>query len=124
MDIGLLGVPGRPAKFLERAIERFEPMANTPRLILIEQLAEHWRRIRVREGPEALRLLAVADAQALLAVAAEPRNWRVHHALARLYQEVATGDPAYHAVAARHLAQSQALAPHVPVRLVPEWASD
>ena len=124
VDIGLLGVPGRPAKFLERAIERFEPMANTPRLILIEQLAEHWRRIRVREGPEALRLLAVADAQALLAVAAEPRNWRVHHALARLYQEVATGDPAYHAVAARHLAQSQALAPHVPVRLVPEWASD
>ena len=124
VDIGRLGVPGQPAKFLERAIERFEPLANTPRLILFEQLAEHWRRLRVREGAEALRLLAVADAQAPLAVAAEPSNWRVHHALARLYQEVATGDPAYRGVAARHLAQSQALAPHVPVRLVPAWASD
>ena len=120
VDIGRLGVPGQPAKFLERAIERFEPMANTPRLILFEQLAEHWRRLRVRESAEALRLLAVADAQAPLAVAAEPSNWRVHHALARLYHEVARGDPAYRAVAARHLAQSQALAPHVPVRFAPE----
>ena len=120
VDIGRLGVPGQPAKFLERAIERFEPLANTPRLILFEQLAEHWRRLRVRESAEALRLLAVADAQAPLAVAAEPSNWRVHHALARLYHEVANGDPAYRAVAARHLAQSQALAPHVPVRFAPE----
>ena len=120
VDIGRLGVPGQPAKFLERAIERFEPMANTPRLILFEQLAEHWRRLRVRESAEALRLLAVANAQAPLAVAAEPSNWRVHHALARLYHEVANGDPAYRAVAARHLAQSQALAPHVPVRFAPE----
>ena len=120
-DIGRVGVPGRPATFLERAIERFEPLANTPRLILIEQLAEHWRTIRVRESAEALRLLAVADAQAPLAIAAEPNNWRVHHALARLYDEVARGDPTYRAVAARHLAQSQARAPDVPVRLVPEW---
>lgn len=120
VDIGRLGVPGQPAKFLERAIERFEPMANTPRLILFEQLAEHWRRLRVRESAEALRLLVVADAQAPRAVAAEPSNWRVHHALARLYHEVANGDPAYRAVAARHLAQSQALAPHVPVRFAPE----
>ena len=121
VDIGRVGVPGRPAAFLERAIERFEPLANTPRLILIEQLAEHWRTIRVRESAEALRLLAVADAQAPLAIAAEPNNWRVHHALARLYDEVARGDPTYRAVAARHLAQSQARAPDVPVRLVPEW---
>ena len=118
VDIALLGVPGRPAKFLERAIERFEPLANTPRLILFEQLAEHWRRIRVRESTEALRLLAVVDAQGPLAIAAEPRNWRVHHALARLYHEVAEGDPAYRAVAARHLTRSQALAPNVPVRFV------
>lgn len=118
VDIALLGVPGRPAKFLERAIERFEPLANTPRLILFEQLAEHWRRIRVRESAEALRLLAVADAQGPLAIAAEPRNWRVHHALARLYHEVAKGDPAYRTVAARHLTRSQALAPNVPVRFV------
>ena len=117
-DIGRVGVPGRPAAFLERAIERFEPMANTPRLILFEQLAEHWRRIRVRESTEALRLLAVADAHAPLAVAAEPRNWRIRHGLARLYHEVAKGDPAYRVVAARHLAQSQALAPNVPVRFV------
>ena len=117
-DIGRVGVPGRPAAFLERAIERFEPLANTPRLILIEQLAEHWRTIRVRESAEALRLLALADAQAPLAIAAEPSNWRIHHALARLYHEVAKGDPAYRATAAHHLAQSQALAPNVPVRFV------
>lgn len=120
-DIGRVGWPGRPAAFLERAIERFEPLANTPRLILIEQLAEHWRTIRVRESAEALRLLAVADVQAPLAIAAESSNWRIHHALARLYHEVANGDPAYRAAAVRHLAQSQALAPDVPVRLVPEW---
>ena len=117
-DIGRVGVPGRPAAFLERAIERFEPLANTPRLILIEQLAEHWRTIRVRESAEALRLLAIADAQAPLAIAAEPSNWRIHHALARLYREVAKGDPTYRATAAGHLAQSQALAPNVPVRFV------
>ena len=120
-DIGRVGVPGRPAAFLERAIERFEPMANTPRRILIEQLAEHWRTIRVRESAEALRLLAVVDAQAPLAIAAEPHNWRIHHSLVRLYSEVAKGDPTYRAATDHHLARSQALAPQVPARLVRYW---
>ena len=110
-----------PNELQQEGIQHLQEFEQAPRLILIEQLAEHWRTIRVRESAEALRLLAVADAQAPLAIAAEPSSWRIHHALARLYDEVARGDPAYRVVAARHLAQSQALAPDVPVRLVPEW---
>lgn len=120
-DIAKVGRPGQPGAYLERAIERFEPLANTPRVILIEQLAQNWRVIRVRESAEALRLLAFVEEQAALAIAAEPANWQIHHALARLHSEVARGDPAHREKAAYHLAKSQELAPGVPPRLVRGW---
>ena len=120
-DIAKVGRPGRPGAYLERAIERFEPLANTPRVILIEQLAQNWRVIRVRESAEALRLLAFVEEQAALAIAAEPANWQIHHALARLHSEVARGDPAHREKAAYHLAKSEELAPGVPPRLVRGW---
>ena len=120
-DIAKVGRPGRPGAYLERAIERFPPLANTPRVILIEQLAENWRAIRVRESAEALRLLALVEAEGRLAIAAEPANWEIHHALARLHTEVALGDPAHGPKAAHHLAKAKELAPNVAPKLVPGW---
>ena len=120
-DIAKVGRPGRPGAYLERAIERFPPLANTPRVILIEQLAENWRTIRVRESAEALRLLALVEAEGRLAIAAEPANWEIHHALARLHTEVALGDPAHGPKAAHHLAKAKELAPNVALKLVPGW---
>lgn len=120
-DIAKVGRPGRPGAYLERAIERFEPLANTPRVILIEQLAENWRVIRVRQSAEALRLLAFVEEQATRAIAAEPANWQIHHALARLHSAAARSDPAHRPKAAHHLERSKELAPNVPTRLVSTW---
>ena len=121
VDIAKIGRPGKPGAYLERAIERFPPLANAPRVILIEQLAENWRAIRVRESAEALRLLALVEEEAQLAIAAEPANWEIHHALARLHSEVALGDPAHRPKADHHLAKAKELAPNVMLKLVPSW---
>ena len=121
VDIAKIGRPGKPGAYLERAIERFPPLANAPRVILIEQLAENWRAIRVRESAEALRLLALVEEEGERAIAAEPANWEIHHALARLHSEVALGDPAHRAKADHHLAEAKELAPNVMLKLVPSW---
>ena len=98
---------------LERAIGAFEPLATGPRIVLFNNLALNWAVLAEHQAPAAARLLALADREAPAALAAEPESWVLHHALARLYLEVAATRPDYAPRAARHLARSRALAPNL-----------
>ena len=96
---------------IERAIGAFAPLANGPRIVLFNNLALNWDVLAEHQAEEAGRLLALADGEAAAALAAEPESWVLHHALARLYLEVAATRPDYAARAERHLARSRVLAP-------------
>lgn len=101
--------------YYQEAIAAFGPLANTPRHFLLDDLEVNWRVLRVRQPSEARRWLAYAEAEAAVAVAAEPLNWRLQHSLARLYLRIATTDPKYLALAERHFQRSAELAPNMPV---------
>ena len=96
---------------IERAIGAFAPLANGPRIVLFNNLALNWDVLAEHQAEEAERLLALADGEAAAALAGEPESWVLHHALARLYLEVADTRPDYAARAERHLARSRVLAP-------------
>ena len=96
---------------IERAIGAFGPLATGPRIVLFNNLALNWKVLAEHQAQEAERLLALADGEAEAALAAGPENWVLHHALARLYLEVAATRPDYVARAGRHLARSRVLAP-------------
>lgn len=98
---------------IERAIGAFGPLATGPRIVLFNNLALNWEVLAQHEAEEAERLLAIADGHAAAALAAEPENWVLHHALARLYLEVAGARPGYAARAQRHLERSFVLAPNL-----------
>ena len=98
---------------IERAIGAFAPLAAGPRIVLFNNLALNWKVLAEHQPREAARLLALADREAGAALAAQPESWVLHHALARLYLEVATTRPDYAARAGRHLARSRVLAPNL-----------
>ena len=102
---------------LARAIGAFEPMAAYPRTLLFENVGHNWPVLHARYPAEARRLLAWCDLEAPRAEAAEPRNWQVHHALARLYTAVAATTPGYAERAAHHVRRSLEVAPNLdPMR--------
>ena len=109
---------------LKNAVDAFDPLANVPRMILFENLTENWMALRIRRHAEAARLLRWANVEGARAVAAEPENWMVAHALARLYRVVALTNPEYAGQAKRHFQRALELAPHkdpmVPLD-VPGW---
>ena len=97
---------------LRNSIEAFDPLANVPRLIMFENVTENWNFLRVRQQAEAARLLRWANVESLRAVEAEPENWMVQHALARLYRAVASTNPEYADRAKRHYERALELAPY------------
>ena len=98
---------------LAASIDAFEPMATHVRMLLLMNVAWNWKALLAQDREEALRLLAWCGEAASRALAAEPRNWRLHHALARLYAEAARTDPAYRPLAERYLRSSRAVAPNL-----------
>ena len=98
---------------LRRAIGAFEPLATGPRVVLFNNLALNWDVLARTRPAEAARLLALADAEARAALAAQPESWVLHHALARLYLKAAGAYPDYAARAQRHLDRSLVLAPNL-----------
>ena len=97
---------------VERAIAGFPPLANLPRRLWFQSLANHWQELHDR-GPEAAReVLARADAAAEAAVAAEPRNWIIRYSAGLMYRAAAATEPEYAVKAARFLRRSLELAPH------------
>ena len=112
--------PAAPMTTLDETITAFPPMANYGRRLFFDDLANNWRRLRIRHSAEASRQLARADVAVEAAVAAEPDNWIVIHAIARLYRAVAATDPAYRDHAARYLQRSNELAPNIEVQPPPK----
>ena len=106
---------------LDASIRAFEPMATHPRILLFENVAANWAVLRSRYPDEAFRLLAWAGREEPRALAAEPRNWQLHHALAHLYREVVKTEPGYAVLAARYDASAREVAPGLdpllPLRL-------
>ena len=98
---------------LEASIRAFEPMATHGRILLFENVATNWAVLRARYPGEAFRLLAWSGREAPKALAAEPHNWQLHHALAHLYREVAKTEPDHAPLAARFDASARAVAPHL-----------
>ena len=98
---------------IRRAIGAFEPLATGPRIVLFNNLALNWEVLAAHRPAEAARLLALADAEARAALAAQPQSWVLHHALARLYLKAARDYPDYAARAQHHLDRSRVLAPNL-----------
>ncbi len=101
----------RPLAHMEQALRDFEPMANSTRLTLFASMRTRWAALRVRRGAEARRLLARIGEEGVLAVAAEPENWQIHAALAKVYCVASRTEPGYTALSARERAKALALAP-------------
>ena len=100
-----------PARVAGEGIEAFPALAGVYRMSLFERLAADWPQLRAQDPARAAALLAFADREAAGAVRREPWNWRITHALARLYRAVAGTEPGYEAAAQRHLARARELAP-------------
>ena len=98
---------------LEASIAAFEPLATHNRILLFENVAPNWPVLRARHPDEAFRLLAWCDRAAPKALAAEPHNWQLHHALAHLYREVARTEPEYAERAERHARAAREVAPNL-----------
>ena len=100
-----------------RGIDAFPALAFHYRMNLFELLRGSWARVRAQSPAQARRLLEWADREAAAALAAEPWNWNLQHALARLYAEVALTEPDYREKARRDLARARELAPNRAVFL-------
>ena len=96
---------------IEEGIAAFTPLAADARHFYFGGVRDNWRDMRLGQPAEAKRVLGVLDAESQAAVAAEPENWLLHHYLARTYLVVATTEPGYDALAARHVRRSYELAP-------------
>ena len=122
------GGSGRFMIELEASERAFEPMATHPRILLFENVAPNWAVLRARYPDEAFRLLDRSRRAAAKALAAEPHNWQLHHALAHLYREVAKTEPGYRALAGDFHRSSLEVAPNLdptlPLRFVRDPAED
>ena len=96
---------------LRNSIRAFEPLATHPRILLFENVAPNWGVIHGKDPARAFRLLAWAEAEARAALAAEPGNWQLLHALAKMYAAVAKTDPEYGGMARYWYERSREVAP-------------
>lgn len=110
---GFLDTPPEEPHYVKRTIDAFVPLAAEPRRRLFDHVASEWEGMRDRDEASAMQLLAVADGQARAAIAAEPENWRLRWAVARMYAAAAATEPAYGSVAARHARRATDLAPNL-----------
>ena len=111
-ELYLASTSGDPLTHVRRSVARFEPLANGPRRLLFDNVAPHWKSLREARPVQAKRLLALVDAEAEAALAAEPENWRIQHELARLYHAIAAEEPTHADRAAAQLARARELAPN------------
>ena len=116
-DVRYLNPASVASMEVARGIDAFPPLAFHYRMNLFELLRGNWARVRAQSPARASRLLEWADREAAAALAAEPWNWNLQHALARLYAEVALTEPDYREKARMNLARARELAPNRAVFL-------
>ena len=73
----------------DRTVDAFPPLANYPRIIMFNQLANNWTRLTQRD---ARTVLDAADRQGRDGLTSEPEEWRVYLSLAALYQQASSFD--------------------------------
>ena len=115
VDVRYLTATPSPSTTMADGIDGFQPLANTYRWKLFNDLLSRWPQLRAEDGPRATRLLDWADREATAVVRTEPEHWRIHQSLAHLYRAVAATDPEYGAKARHFLERTRALAPNRPV---------
>ena len=98
---------------MERSIDSFEPLANSTRIILFNNVAVNWPVLTEHQPAEARRLRRWMGEEAEAALASEPRSWVLHHALTRLYRAFAETHPEDAEPARRHFDRSLELAPNL-----------
>ena len=105
-------VTGRVLVHAQRSAASFEPLAGHPRRFLFNNATNYWKRLREGTPALAARVLGQLDREAAAAVAADPLDWRLHHALARMYAIVAETEPGYRERARAQRARARATAPN------------
>lgn len=95
----------------QQAISDFRPLANYPRLLLFETLAQLWDFLRAQSRIETERMLALVNAEAVAALENNPSDWQIAVALTKLYRVIGASDPAYEDEARRYLERALDLAP-------------
>ncbi|MXZ82056.1 MAG: O-antigen ligase family protein [Gammaproteobacteria bacterium] len=98
---------------MERSMHAFAPLANGPRVILFNNVAANWPTVSAHHPELARRLIGWTGKEAEAALATEPENWVIHHALTRMYRAMAATHPEWTEAADRHFERSLALAPNL-----------
>ena len=111
-DVRNLGLRPSLSDAIVHGVRTFPPLANYYRHFLLAEAVHEWPRLHALDPDRAAALLQWIDAEAQEALRAEPSNWRIQRALARLYHAAATTDPGHEAAARRHLVRARALAPN------------
>ena len=76
----------------KKTIDAFPPLANYPRIAMIQRLADRWRELNDVEARLALEAVAREGEDA---IRSEPEEWRIFMALANIYQLTGSVDPAH-----------------------------
>ena len=76
----------------EESIDSFPPLANYPRIVMFNRINTEWDKL---EGQEVAAALAAVEKAGQDALNSEPQEWRVHLALAKIYQRAGSIDLAY-----------------------------
>ena len=90
------------------SIDSFPPLANYPRLILLNMVADNWHTLTAEDARKAL---VMAENEVRRAIEVEPESWRIRNAMTRLHQRASAQDPAYIESARFHLDRASELAP-------------
>ena len=94
--------------YFDQSIRASPELANYPRRFMFASLSSNWSKLSEEEIEATLE---AAEREGRKALEAEPREWRIHLALANLYQTAASLDPSYGVQARDLLDEALALAP-------------
>ena len=92
----------------EDSFDLFPQLANYPRLIMFNLVADNWNNMTEADRGLALTMVEEVGRDA---IKAEPRGWRNHVSLANLYHLAAPGNPELIPVARSHMEKASEFAP-------------
>ena len=95
-------------EYFRGAIDGFQPLANYPRQLLLDQVAANWNGLTEDQASQALEM---ARGEALKIFESEPQGWRGPVKLTNMYLAAAGSHPELLPAAKFYLAQSRLVAP-------------
>ena len=94
-----------------RAVRDFAPLANEPRMMILDAMTTVAAMTPFEARPQVLEAIAWGKREAAVAIAAEPKNWRLHFAAAQFHAEAARFERALTTDARHHFDKTRELAP-------------